>query len=193
LGLRQFRTCARIHRMNETSTQPAIVRHAVEADMAAIMELLRLKAEFDGYPDALEATPQLLREAWFSDPPRAFVLVAEIDGLVVGLATYYSTFSTFLARPGLWLDDLFVREGYRSRGVGLALMARLARIAEQNGCGRIEWTVGLKNERGIAFYERHQASVRHGARYVRLNRDGVEELAKKDRQNGARQNDKEAS
>jgi GNAT superfamily N-acetyltransferase len=165
--------------VDETSTQP-IVRHAVEADLPAMMDLLRLKAEFDRCPDALEATPDLLREAWFSAAPKAFVLVADVNGLLVGLATYYSTFSTFLAKPGLWLDDLFVREGYRSRGVGLALMARLARIAEERGCGRIEWTVGLHNERGIAFYERHHASVRHGARYVRLNRDGVGRLAKKD-------------
>ena len=122
--------------------------------------------------------PDSLRQAWFSDPPKAFALVAEADGELVGLATYYPTFSTFQARPGLWLDDLFVREEHRGRRVGLTLMARLARIAEDRGCGRIEWTVALSNERGIAFYERHHASVRHGSRYVRLTREGVELLAR---------------
>ncbi len=74
-----------------------------------------------------------------------------IDGQAIGLATYFQTFSTYLAKPGIWLDDLYVREGYRSRGVGKALMAELARIAKGLGCGRIEWTVALSNERGIAF------------------------------------------
>ena len=159
-----------------------VIRHVVEADLPAVLGLLRLKAEFDGCPDALEASPDRLRQAWFSTPPRAFALVADIGGRLVGLATYYPTFSTFLARPGLWLDDLFVREGYRNRGVGLALMARLARVAEERGCGRIEWTVALGNERGIAFYERHHASVRHGARYVRLASDGIGRLARHDLQ-----------
>ena len=103
-----------------------------------------------------------------------------MGGQLVGLATYYPTFSTFLARPGLWLDDLFVDEEYRSRGVGMALMARLARIAEGRGCGRIEWTAAADNERGIAFYERCRASVRHGTRYIRLPREGIERLAKED-------------
>lgn len=155
-----------------------IIRHAVAADIPTIMELLHLKADFDGCPDAFEATPDSLGEAWFSDPPKAFVLVAEVNGQLVGVATYYPTFSTFLARPGLWLDDLFVREEYRSRGVGEALMVRLARIAEERGCGRIEWTVASMNARGIAFYERHHASVHHATRYVRLTREGIERLAK---------------
>lgn len=155
-----------------------IVRHAVAADISAIMDLLRLKADFDGCPDAFDATPASLGEAWFSDPPKAFALVAEVNGQLVGVATYFPTFSTFLARPGLWLDDLFVREEYRSRGVGEALMTRLARIAEERGCGRIEWTVAARNVRGVAFYERHHASVRHDTRYVRLSLEGIARLAR---------------
>ncbi len=154
-----------------------IIRDAVAADVPKIMELLRLLADFDGCPDAFEATPDSLSEAWFSDPPKACVLVAEVDRQLVGLATYYLTFSTFLSRPGLWLDDLFVRAEYRSRGVGEALMMRLARIAEERGCSRIEWMVDSRNARGIAFYERHHASVRHTYRYVRLTREGIERLA----------------
>jgi GNAT superfamily N-acetyltransferase len=106
-----------------------LIRQGTEVDLPPIMELIRWKAEFDGCPDTLEATADQLREAWFSDPPRAHVLIAELDGRVVGIATYFQTFSTFLARPGIWLDDLFVREESRSRGVGKALMEGLARIA----------------------------------------------------------------
>jgi GNAT superfamily N-acetyltransferase len=153
-----------------------LIRQGTEADLPPIMELIRLKAEFDGCPDTLEATPDKLREAWFSDPPQAHILIAELDGRVVGIATYFQTFSTFLARPGIWLDDLFVREESRSRGVGKALMAGLARVAQEQGCGRIEWTVALSNERGIAFYECHGATVRDLSRCVRLNREGIERL-----------------
>jgi GNAT superfamily N-acetyltransferase len=155
----------------------SLIRHATEADMPAIMELLVLKSEFDGCPDAFRATPEALRQAWFSESPKAFVLIAVLDGRVVGLATYYPTFSTFLGQPGLWLDDLFVQEEHRSRGIGQELMTRLARVAQERGCGRVEWTVALRNERGIAFYERHEASVSHGARHVRLTREGIERLA----------------
>ena len=100
------------------------------------------------------ATEEQLRQAFFSSSPKAQVLLAVIDGEAIGLATYFPTFSTYLAKPGIWLDDLYVREGYRSRGVGKALMAELARTAKGLGCGRIEWTVALSNDRGIAFYER---------------------------------------
>jgi GNAT superfamily N-acetyltransferase len=154
-----------------------IVRHASEADLPVIMELLVLKAEFDGCRDAFVATEEQLRQAFFSSKPRAQVLLAVIDGQAIGLATYFSTFSTYLAKPGIWLDDLYVRGGYRSRGVGKALMAELARIAKGLGCGRIDWTVALGNDRGIAFYERHGATVHHRSRCVRLGADGIDRLA----------------
>ncbi len=141
------------------------------------MELLALKAEFDGCRDALVATEEQLREAFFASSPRARVLLAVVDGQAIGLATYFQTFSTYLAKPGIWLDDLYVREGYRSRGVGKALMVGLARIAKGLDCGRIEWTVALGNDRGISFYERHGARVRHLSRCVRLDADGIERLS----------------
>jgi len=154
-----------------------IVRPAREEDLPAVMELLVLKAEFDGCRDALVATEGQLREALFSATPRAQALLADADGRSIGLATYFATFSTFLARPGIWLDDLYVREGYRSRGVGEALMAALAGIARERRCGRIEWTVALDNDRGIAFYERLGAAVRHQSRCVRLAAEGIDRLA----------------
>lgn len=154
-----------------------IVRSAREEDLPAVMGLLALKAEFDGSRGALVATEEQLREALFSPTPRAQVLLAEADGRPIGLATYFSTFSIFLARPGIWLDDLYVREEHRGRGVGEALMAALARIAGERGCGRIEWTVALGNDRGIAFYERLGATVRHQSRCARLGADGIDRLA----------------
>jgi GNAT superfamily N-acetyltransferase len=153
------------------------IRNATAADMPAIMDLLRAKAEFDGWADGFIASADDLRDAWFGQsPPKGFVLLAEIEGLVVGIAAYFETFSTFLARPGLWLDDLYVQDAYRSRGVGAALMSALARLALARGCGRIEWTVALRNDRGIAFYERQGSVVRQQTRFVRLDAAGIERL-----------------
>lgn len=154
-----------------------IVRHASEADLSAVMELLALKAEFDGCRDALVATEEQLRQAFFSSSPKGHVLLALIGGQAIGLATYFQTFSTYLAKPGIWLDDLYVREGYRSRGIGKALLVGLAGIAKGLDCGRIEWTVALNNERGISFYERHGAMIRHLSRCVRLDADGINRLS----------------
>lgn len=154
-----------------------IIRPAIETDMPVIMDLLRLKAEFDGCSEAFKATPDQLRRAFFSTLPQALVLLAEHQGVAIGIATYFPTFSTFLARPGIWLDDLFVREQYRSRGVGKALLSHLARVAEETGCGRIEWTVALDNDRGISFYEAHGGRVRHLSRCVRLDGGGIERLS----------------
>jgi GNAT superfamily N-acetyltransferase len=159
----------------------AQIRHAIESDMSEVMDLLRRKAEFDGCPEAFRATVEALKQAWFSEPRRASALVAEVDGRLVGLATYFPTYSTFLARPGLWLDDLFVAASHRNRGIGRALMSRLARIAEELGCGRIEWTVASGNDRGIAFYEREGAAIHQNTRPVRLSREGIERLARSDR------------
>jgi GNAT superfamily N-acetyltransferase len=154
-----------------------IIRVASEADLPAVMDLLAQKAEFDGCRDAFVATEEQLRQAFFSPSTKAQVILAVIDGKAIGLATYFPTFSTYLAKPGIWLDDLYVREGYRSRGVGKALMASLARTAKVLNCGRIEWTVALSNDRGIAFYERHGAAIHHHIRCVRLGAEGIERLA----------------
>jgi GNAT superfamily N-acetyltransferase len=154
-----------------------IVRRASEADLPAIMELLALLAEFDGCRDAFVATEDQLRQAFFSSTPRAQVLIAVVDGQAIGLATYYSTFSTWQAKPGIWLDDLYVREGYRNRGAGKALLAELARTARRLGCVRIDWVVAASNGRGIAFYERQGATVYHRSRCVRLGAAGIERLA----------------
>jgi len=158
-----------------------IIRNAIEADMPAIMDLLQKKAEFDGSPDAFHGTIDSLSRAWFSQPPVAFVLLAELEKQVIGLATYFQTFSTFTGGPGLWLDDLFIYENFRSLGAGHALMNELAKIAQDRGCDRIEWTVALRNDRGISFYENHFASVGQNSRFVRLNKEGIEHLANNDR------------
>ena len=154
-----------------------LVRIASEADLVPLMELIQLKADFDGWPDAFVATYNQIREAFFSPTPRMHAILAEVKGNAVGIATYYPTFSTLEARPGIWLDDLYVREEFRSRGIGTLLLAHLAQHASETNCGRIEWTVALSNERGIAFYERIGATVRHLSRCVRVADETIQRLA----------------
>lgn len=153
------------------------LRPAVESDIPLILDFIARKAEFDGVPEMVEATAEKLRHTLFADPPLAYVLLAEIEGQAVGFASYYFTFSTFLARPGLWLDDLFVTPEVRGRGIGRALLARLADLARARGCGRIEWTAAVTNDRGLAFYRRNGASVREGTRLCRLNAEAIDRLA----------------
>jgi GNAT superfamily N-acetyltransferase/mannose-6-phosphate isomerase-like protein (cupin superfamily) len=153
------------------------LRAATAADIPLLLEFLGKKAAFDGVPDALVATADQLGRALFADPPLAHVLFAELGGRAVGFASYFFTFSTFLARPGLWLDDLYVDADVRSRGIGRLLLASLARLARSKGCGRIEWTAAVANERGLAFYRRAGATVREPSRLCRLDAAAIDLLA----------------
>ncbi|MBD2726008.1 GNAT family N-acetyltransferase [Nostoc sp. FACHB-892] len=148
------------------------IREANQRDIPAIMELIHLKAEFDGCPKSVQATSQKLEIDLFGEKPLAFVLLAEVDGDAIGLATYHSTYSTFLAKPGIWLDDLYIKAEHRSHRVGQALMLRLRQIGQEKGCGRIDWTVAVSNERGIKFYERIGAKIINKVKLCRL--DGQE-------------------
>jgi GNAT superfamily N-acetyltransferase len=150
-----------------------VVRPAVPDDVPLVLSFIRHKAAFDGVPDAVETTVEMLRSALFGEPPLAGVLLAEDAGEPVGFASYFFTFSTFVGRPGVWLDDLYVHPHARGRGAGTALMCRLAGIARDRGCGRIEWTVAASNERGLAFYHKHNATVSERARLARLDRNAI--------------------
>ena len=154
------------------------LRGAEERDLETVLTLIRRKAEFDGCPEAVQATPDRLRRALFDNPIQASVLLAEHGSLTVGFASYYSTFSSFLGLPGLWLDDLFVLPEYRSRTVGTALFRRLAEIAQETGCGRIEWTVAVANDPAIAFYRKHEAVLQENTRVCRLTADGIARVAR---------------
>jgi GNAT superfamily N-acetyltransferase len=97
---------------------------------------------------------------------------------VVGFATYFLTFSSFLGRPGIWLDDLFVEDLYRNKGVGAALLTHLATFADAKGYGRIEWITATDNAKGLAFYQRIGAQIHEGVRLLRLESREVSCLAR---------------
>lgn len=128
------------------------IRPATVADVPLILEFIKGLAEYERAPDQVEATEERLRETLFGAHPAAFVLIASVDDAPAGFALYFHNYSTWLARPGLYLEDLFVRPEYRGRGIGAALLAELARIAVERGCGRMEWWVLDWNEPAIGFY-----------------------------------------
>ncbi|MEM1168879.1 MAG: GNAT family N-acetyltransferase [Cyanobacteria bacterium P01_H01_bin.35] len=95
-------------------------------------------------------------------------ILAEVGGKPVGFASYHRIYSTFLAKPGIWLDDLYLKEEYRGQKIGKALITRLYQIAEETGCGRIDWTVNINNSQGINFYEKMGANIIEKVRLCRL-------------------------
>jgi len=152
------------------------IRPAVEGDVAEILRLIRELAEYEKLAQLAVCTPALLRQALFGARPSCEALVAEQGGRAVGFALYFTTFSTFLCKPGLYLEDLFVEPAHRGAGVGKALLARLAALAAERGCGRLEWRVLDWNEPSIRFYESLGASLMKEWILVRMTRPEFEKL-----------------
>lgn len=154
-----------------------IIRPATVQDLPVILELLRLKAEFDGCPEALTATIEQLQTDLFGEPPLAAVLLVEVEQAIVGFATYHPIYSTFLAKPGIWLDDLYLKPEFRHQGIGRKIMQQLCKIADQNGCKRIDWTVATNNLNGIQFYQKNGATISEELRLCRLNADAITKIS----------------
>jgi len=135
--------------------QPVLsIRSATDADITLILTLIRELADYERLAHAVTATEANLRQQLFGESPAAEVLIGEVDGEAAGFALFFHTFSTFLGRRGLYLEDLYVRPAFRGVGLGRHMMATLARIAVQRGCGRFEWSVLDWNTPAIAFYRR---------------------------------------
>ena len=155
------------------------IRQAEIKDTKDILALIKGKAEFDGCLDSLLATEQSIAEAFFSSSPKSRALVAEIDSRLVGIATYYNIYSTFKAKPGIWLDDLFIFPPYRKIGIGKALIKELCIVAKTNDCCRIDWVVARDNENGRAFYESMGAKISEEVRHARLDNIAINSLLNK--------------
>lgn len=140
------------------SNEQITIRPAVAGDAPFILEFIRKKAAFDagmkGFTGTLETSEEAIRETLFGAVPFAQVLLAEGGGGFLAFALYYFRYSSFKGRPYLWLDDLFVNDEIRSRGLGIAMMRRLAQTAAHHRCTHIAWTASGNNARGIQFYER---------------------------------------
>lgn len=130
------------------------IRAAEAGDVPMIADLIRQLAKFEKLEDKVVLTEELLRMGLFGTRPYAEAVIAEKDATPIGFALFFHTFSTFLARPGIYLEDLFVLEEHRGHGVGRALLSHLAHLAVERGCGRLEWAVLNWNQDAIRFYER---------------------------------------
>ena len=155
------------------------IREAELADLELFVAFVAQKSEFDGVPHLLKATAHKLKQTLFCDSPLARVLLAEVAGKAVGFAMFYASYSSLLAQPCLWLDDLFVQSHFRGLGVGTALLKSLAQIADSTNCGRIEWTVNTGNAPGISFYQKQGARILEKIRVCRIEGDAISLLAGK--------------
>jgi len=130
-----------------------VIRPATEQDVPIILDLIKQLADYERLADRVVATEQRLRDTLFGERPAAEVLLASLEGETVGFAVFFTNYSTFLAKPGLYLEDLFVKPHARGKGIGKALLARLAKIAVERDCGRVDWSVLNWNEPSLRFYE----------------------------------------
>ena len=157
-----------------------IIRPATPADVPIILELIRALATYERAPNEVTATDEGLAEVLFGEKPAAKVLLAFENETAVGFAVFFYNFSTWLGRPGLYLEDLFVRPEYRGKGYGRALLVDLAKIARSRGCGRMEWAVLDWNEPAIEFYRKLGAKPMHEWTVFRLTREEIARLADAD-------------
>src|SRR5580704_13825431 len=153
------------------------ISEATETDVSLILQMIRGLAEYEKLLDVVTATEQQLRETLFSERPAAEVLLAFLDAECVGFALFFPNYSTFLAKPGIYLEDLFVKPHARGHGAGAALLKELARIAKRRDCGRIEWAVLDWNEPSIAFYQKLGAVPMQDWTTFRLTGEALDRLA----------------
>ena len=153
------------------------IREATEEDVPLILSLIRELAEYERLSHEVVATEDTLRESLFGERPYAEVLIAEQDGTPAGFALFFHNFSTFLGRPGIYLEDLYVKPEYRGAGIGKELLVRLARLARARGCGRLEWWVLDWNEPSIGFYKKLGAVPMNDWTVYRVSGTALEDLA----------------
>ncbi|HEX8904015.1 MAG TPA: GNAT family N-acetyltransferase [Longimicrobiaceae bacterium] len=154
------------------------IRPAAEGDVPLILRFVRELAEYERLAHEVVATEDGLRATLFGARPYAEVVIAEEDGQAVGFALFFHNYSTFLGRPGIYLEDLYVTLDARGKGVGRALLAHLARLAVERGCGRLDWSVLDWNEDAIRFYRSLGAVPKDDWTVYRLAGDALARLAK---------------
>ena len=156
-----------------------LIREATPADAAEVMRLIQALADYEKLSQMCVGTPDMLREALFGARPSCEALIAERGGRSVGFALFFTTFSTFLCKPGLYLEDLFVEPAHRGAGIGKGLLRRLAALALERGCGRFEWRVLDWNEPSIRFYKSLGATIMPEWELVRMTEPEIASLAKR--------------
>jgi GNAT superfamily N-acetyltransferase len=160
------------------STHKHLLRAAEPRDVAAIVGLIRELADFERLTHLLRLTPETLQPHLFGDKPVVESVVGEVNGEVVAFALFFTNFSTFLAKPGLYLEDLYVKPEHRGRGLGRALLEHLGELAVQRDYGRFEWSVLDWNEHAIRFYKAMGATVMPEWRICRVTGEALQNFAR---------------
>ncbi len=155
---------------------PLTLDAATPADIPTLLTLIGELAEFERLAHEVVVTEASLAESLFCATPIVQTVMARVDGEVAGFALYFHNFSTFLGRPGLYLEDLYVRPAFRGQGVGRGLLVHIAGVAAARGCGRMEWSVLNWNRRAIGFYESLGARPVNDWMVYRLDRAALEAL-----------------
>ncbi|MEO8281498.1 MAG: GNAT family N-acetyltransferase [Ideonella sp.] len=154
------------------------LRPANPADCGAIVGMIRELAEFELLSHLVKVTPDGLRQHLFGERPVAEAVVVEMDGKIVAFALFFTNFSTFLGKPGLYLEDLYVQPSQRQRGIGKALLEHLGALAVERGCGRFEWSVLDWNANAVALYRKMGADVMPDWRICRIAGEALQAYAK---------------
>lgn len=157
--------------------KPFLIRAATPADTGELMRLIGELAEYEKLSQMFVGTPEMLAESLFGKQPACEALMAEVGGRCVGFALFFTSYSTFLCKPGIYLEDVFIEPAHRGSGIGKALLKRLAAMVVERGGGRFEWRVLDWNEPSIKFYESLGASVMREWLLVRVTGPALEQLA----------------
>ena len=161
-------------------TIPLTIRPSTPADVLTIFSLIQALADYEKLSHTVTGSPEALTEHLFGDRQFAETILAEWDSKPVGFALFFSNYSTFLTKPGLYLEDLFVLPEYRRQGVGKALLSHVAQLAMERDAGRLEWSVLDWNEPAIAFYQRMGASILPDWRICRFTGEALSGLAQQE-------------
>ncbi len=153
------------------------IRAAGPSDAAQVLEFIRELAQYERLAQDVVATEEAIERTLFGPSPAAEVLIAEWNGQAAAFALFFSTYSTFLAKAGIWLEDLFVRPAFRGRGIGRQVLSHLATLAIERDCGRLEWAVLDWNEPAIGFYRRLGSEAQDQWTTWRMEGESLRDLA----------------
>jgi GNAT superfamily N-acetyltransferase len=164
-----------------TGSDNLILRFAEPSDSKVLFNLIQGLAEYEKLSHAVTGNALALEEHLFGSPRYIEAILAEYAGQAVGFALFFHNYSTFLTKPGIYLEDLFVLPEYRRQGVGKALLSKVAQIAVERNCGRLEWSVLDWNESAQAFYRSMGATILDDWRICRVTQEAMEQLANRGR------------
>ena len=160
-----------------TANTNLIVRFAQASDVITLFQLIQGLAEYEKLSHAVIGNAEALKDHLFGSPKYVDAIIAEIDGQAVGFAIFFHNYSTFLTKPGIYLEDIFVSPEYRRQGIGKALLTKVAQIAVERDCGRLEWSVLDWNVSAQEFYRNMGADILEDWRICRVTETGLTQLA----------------